>query len=79
MTTTRVFGVIGANGSGKDTIAKFLIDTRGFRKVSFAKPLKDIAAIAFDWDRDMLEGVTKESREWREKVDPFWGATFHFQ
>ncbi len=75
MTTTRVFGIIGANGSGKDTIAKFLIDTHGFRKVSFAKPLKDIAAIAFDWDREMLEGITKESREWREKVDPFWQIT----
>jgi len=31
--TTRVFGIIGANGSGKDTIAKFLIDNHGFKKV----------------------------------------------
>ncbi len=26
----------------------------------------------FNWDREMLEGNTKESREWREKPDAFW-------
>ena len=26
----------------------------------------------FNWDRKMLEGDTKESREWREKPDEFW-------
>ena len=26
----------------------------------------------FGWDRTMLEGRTKEAREWREQVDPWW-------
>jgi hypothetical protein len=26
----------------------------------------------FGWDRNMLEGRTKHSREWREQVDPWW-------
>ena len=26
----------------------------------------------FGWDRIMLEGRTKEAREWREQVDPWW-------
>jgi hypothetical protein len=26
----------------------------------------------FGWDREMLEGRTKSSREWREQVDPWW-------
>ena len=26
----------------------------------------------FGWDRELLEGRTRESREWREQVDPWW-------
>ena len=26
----------------------------------------------FDWPRDMIEGDTKESREWREQTDTWW-------
>ena len=29
-------------------------------------------AAVFGWDRDMLEGRTRESREWREQADPWW-------
>ena len=28
----------------------------------------------FDWDREMLEGITDESRAWREQPDEFWTA-----
>jgi hypothetical protein len=28
----------------------------------------------FGWDRELLEGRTKESREWRETVDPWWST-----
>ena len=28
----------------------------------------------FGWDREMLEGDTEESRDWREKVDPYWST-----
>ena len=40
--------------------------------MSFAESLKDAVAAVFNWDRDMLEGSTKSSREWREQVDPWW-------
>ena len=30
----------------------------------------------FNWDREMLEGKTDESRAWREKPDAFWSAKF---
>jgi hypothetical protein len=30
----------------------------------------------FNWDREMLEGKTDESRAWREKPDPFWSKRF---
>ena len=30
----------------------------------------------FNWDREMLEGKTDESRAWREKTDVFWSKRF---
>lgn len=68
----RIIGICGFIGSGKDSIADILIKDRGFIKLSFAAALKDAVSKIFDWDRDMLEGATKESREWREKVDEWW-------
>jgi hypothetical protein len=71
----KVIGLSGANGSGKDTVAQHLIDAYGFKKFAFAKTVKDIAAIAFGWNRDLLEGSTPESRIWREQIDPVWDIT----
>lgn len=73
--TQRIFGIVGAIGSGKDTIGDRLIQNYGFQKTSFAKRVKDVAAAVFGWDREMLEGSTKVSREWREVVDEYWGIT----
>jgi hypothetical protein len=67
-----IIGVCGFIGSGKDTIADYLTNFHGFRRESFANSLKDAVAQVFGWDRLMLEGRTKEAREWREKVDPWW-------
>lgn len=67
-----IVGITGAIGSGKDTIADYLINYYSFRKMSYAAPLKDAVAAIFNWDRDMLEGTTKVSREWREQVDEWW-------
>lgn len=67
-----IIGITGFIGSGKDTIADYLTTSHGFRRISFAASLKDAIADVFGWDREMLEGTTKESREWREKVDPWW-------
>lgn len=67
-----IVGVAGFIGSGKDTIADYLITFKGFKRMSFAEPLKDAVAAIFGWDRDLLEGTTKYSREWRDKVDTWW-------
>jgi hypothetical protein len=67
-----IIGVTGFIGSGKDTIADYLCTFHGFKRISFAASLKDAVASVFGWDREMLEGTTKTSREWREKVDPWW-------
>ena len=67
-----IIGVCGFIGSGKDTIADYLVNVHGFRRESFANTLKDAVAAVFGWDRVMLEGRTKEAREWREQIDPWW-------
>jgi hypothetical protein len=67
-----IIGVCGFIGSGKDTIADYLVGFHGFRRDSFAGTLKDAVAAVFGWDRELLEGRTPEARAWREQVDPWW-------
>lgn len=67
-----IIGVCGLIGSGKDTIADYLVNIHEFRRESFANTLKDAVSSIFGWDRDLLEGRTRQSREWREQVDPWW-------
>lgn len=67
-----IIGVTGFIGSGKDTIADYLCTFHGFKRLSFAASLKDAVAAVFGWDRELLEGTTKTSREWREVRDEWW-------
>lgn len=67
-----IIGIVGFQGSGKDTIADYLQNIHQFRRESFAATLKDAVAAIFGWDRELLEGRTKESRAWRETVDTWW-------
>jgi hypothetical protein len=67
-----IIGIAGFQGSGKDTIADYLCNIYGFKRDSFAATLKDAVSAVFGWDRELLEGRTKESRAWREQVDPWW-------
>ena len=67
-----ILGISGFINSGKSTVAMQLTENYGFRKDSFATSLKDACAALFDWPRDLLEGDTKESREWREVTDSWW-------
>jgi dephospho-CoA kinase len=67
-----ILGICGFQSSGKDTVADYLINNYGFKKLSFAGALKDIVAIMFSWSREKLEGLTKEDREWREEIDIWW-------
>jgi hypothetical protein len=67
-----IIGLLGFEGSGKDTVASILVNEYGFTQRSFADPVKDVCAAVFQWPRELLEGKTAESREWRETVDPWW-------
>jgi hypothetical protein len=67
-----LIGLVGLIGSGKDTVADFLVKEHGYQRDSFAKALKDAVSAIFGWDRALLEGATQESRMWRERIDPYW-------
>jgi hypothetical protein len=67
-----IIGVCGLIGAGKDTIADYLVNIHQFRRESFANTLKDAVSAVFGWDRELLEGRTKQSREWREQQDDWW-------
>ena len=67
-----ILSITGLIGSGKDTAANYLITHHKFKKESFANSLKDAVSNIFGWDRELLEGQSKYSREWREQVDPWW-------
>jgi hypothetical protein len=61
-------GMIGKAGSGKDTVADYIVEKYGYSKIAFADPLKKAVQIMFDvdddhmFDRDLRE---KELDEWR--------------
>ena len=67
-----IIGICGFIGTGKDTVADYLVNLHHFRRESFASTLKDAVAHVFGWDRTMLEGRTKQAREWREIPDTWW-------
>jgi len=67
-----IIGVCGLIGAGKDTTADYLVNIHQFRRESFANTLKDAVSAVFGWDRELLEGRTRHSREWREQVDAWW-------
>ena len=69
---TKLVGICGLIGSGKDTVGEVLVNEYGYTKLSFAGTLKDVTAVLFDWDRNMLEGTTPETRAEREIIDPWW-------
>lgn len=69
---SRIIGICGFIGSGKDTVADYLVNFHRFKRESFANSLKDAVSRVFGWDRELLEGRTKESREWRETKDEWW-------
>ena len=67
-----IIGICGFISAGKDTVADYLVNFHEFRRESFAGTLKDAVAAVFGWDRELLEGRTRQAREWREQVDPWW-------
>jgi len=67
-----IIAICGFQGAGKDTLADILVKKHNFTKLAFGSAVKDVVSSLFQWDREMLEGITKESREQRETIDEWW-------
>lgn len=68
-----LIGLCGLQGSGKNTVYNIIQERfQHVYSVSFANGVKDIVSVMFKWPRNLLEGDTIESREWRETPDEFW-------
>jgi hypothetical protein len=67
-----IIGLSGRIGSGKDTVADYLEKQHGFNRYSYANAVKDCLSLLFGWDRELLNGYTKESRTFREQPDVWW-------
>lgn len=64
-----VVGITGYKRSGKDTIAKYIIDHyKRFVKYAFADPVRQAAMAFFGWDLEYME-------KHKEEIDEFWGVS----
>ncbi len=67
--------LMGREGAGKTLFGHYLSE-HGFEKRALAAPVKDITSIIYGFDRQKLEGITVEDRQWREEYrDPIWNMT----
>lgn len=64
-----LIGITGKAGSGKDTLGTAVQGDFGnqIQKMSFAEPLKRAIAAMLDVDYTLVEGLTEQSRDWREQ------------
>ena len=70
---TKIIGINGIAGSGKNTVADYICDKyENWKQMAFADTLKDVVATCFSWDKEMIYGNTPEARTKREEVDKFW-------
>ena len=70
MKTKTMIGLVGKKGSGKDTMADFLVSDYGYRKLAMADPLKKACKILFDFSDAQLS-----DHQEKERVDERWGIS----
>ncbi len=62
-----IIAFCGLAGSGKDTAANYLVEEHGFKKASFAAPLKQMVKIAFGFSDEQLYGPSSKREEQDER------------
>jgi hypothetical protein len=73
---SNIIAICGAKRSGKDVLAKYIVATRGFKKLSFAEPLKKAVRELFNFN-DIQVGIDEENAIGNEKdiIDERWGIS----
>ncbi len=70
MVDRTVVAFTGFKGSGKTTLAEFLVTEFGFKRMSFADPIRQACKSIF-----ALTDEQMGNRELKEKEDPRWGLS----
>lgn len=65
-----IIGLVGKKGSGKDTVADFLVCNKNFTKKAFADPLKKVVGSMF-----LLEANQLHDQSLKEVIDARWGMS----
>jgi hypothetical protein len=73
---SNIIAICGAKRSGKDVLAKYIVTNRGFKKLSFAEPLKKAVRELFNFN-DIQVGIDEENAIGDEKeiIDERWGIS----
>jgi hypothetical protein len=73
---SNIIAICGAKRSGKDILAKYIVSTYKYKKISFAEPLKKAIKELFDFN-DFQVGINEEDSNGDEKdiIDERWGIT----
>ena len=73
---SNIIAICGSKRSGKDVLAKYIVATRGFKKLSFAEPLKKAVRELFNFN-DIQVGIDEENAVGNEKeiIDERWGIS----
>ncbi len=66
---TTVIALCGPAGSGKSTVANYLVEKYGAERYSFAQPLKEMVKRALDFTDEQVYGT----QEQKEAIDPRYG------
>ena len=64
-----IIGIGGKKGSGKDTLAKYLINNYNYKRYAFGDPVKEVCKV-FDLSEDQLYGNMKDIYDERLGVYP---------
>lgn len=65
----KIIGLIGPAGSGKSTVAQYLVEKHCAKRYAFADPLKEIAMRTLNLSREQCYGTQVQ----KEAVDPRYG------
>jgi tRNA uridine 5-carbamoylmethylation protein Kti12 len=55
----------GWSGSGKDTVADYLVARHNYKKFAFASPLKDLASELYTFPRELADSQEGKRQLWR--------------
>jgi len=65
--SVEVIGFVGRPGCGKSTLAEYLLDEYGYIEINLPAKLREVVAVAFDWDVGRLNDL-----EYKEAHDKRW-------